>query len=99
MKTVKIIFNDRFFEDGWAEPYLVTLHFSELYDAEIKCPNIISEEIQKCINAMVQDGFDCSESGIKQILEKYQENESRLESWGISSIAGVCFGSEAYELC
>lgn len=99
MKTVKIIFNDRFFEDGWAEPYLVTLHFSELYDSEIKSPNIISEEIQKCINDMVTDGFDCSESGIKQILEKYQENESRLESWGISSISGVCFGSEAYELC
>lgn len=97
MTDVKIIFNDRFFEDGWAEPYLVTLHFTKLHESEIKCPNLITGKIQKCINDMIGDGFDCSESGINQILEKFRLSENRLDSWDIAFISGVCFGTDKYD--
>lgn len=98
MVEVKLIFNNRMFEDGWAEPYLVTLIFSKLSEVEIHNPQAQALKIQKCANSMLNDGISCSADGIEQILKKYQENEKRLLSWHIDIINGICFGGNEYNL-
>lgn len=64
-KNFKFIFNDRMFDDGWAEPYIVEVTTRKPISKEN-----LQIEIQAAIEEMQndEDGMECSESGIKQIF-------------------------------
>lgn len=61
----KFIFNDRAFDDNWAEPYIVEIITQEpMKLKEIK--QLIQEGIDKAENS--EDGMIPSKDGIKQIF-------------------------------
>ena len=94
MQNLDLIFNDRMFEDGWAEPYMVNLQFeaNETYNA-----NDLTIALQECANNLSED-MNCSEDGIEMILRDFMKSHPELKnfSYKISFISGICFGHEKY---
>lgn len=69
-KNFKFIFNDRAFEDNWAEPYIVEVITSREISIE-DFRNLVEKTIKKIENS--EDGFLCSEEGIKQIFSDLKD--------------------------
>ncbi|HCL4479998.1 TPA: hypothetical protein N2D99_002065 [Clostridium botulinum] len=63
--TFELVFNDRAFEDGWAEPYIVKVTTSKLMKID-ELRNNINEAIKSAENS--EDGMFCSIEGIEQIF-------------------------------
>lgn len=63
--TFTLIFNDRAFEDNWAEPYVVKVTtFEPITQNELR--GIVEEAIKNAENS--EDGMLCSTEGIDQIF-------------------------------
>jgi hypothetical protein len=84
---VRFIMNDRFFEDNWAESYLVK--------AKIVAgtPHLVSD-LQEISNRLYKNAeLACGDEGIKQILQMYQaEHPHVLKEYRIEFVPCVCFG-------
>ena len=66
----RFVFNDRAFDDGWAEPYIVEV----ITNCQIEgnaLRNKISKKIKEIENS--EDGIECADSGITQVLDAIPE--------------------------
>jgi len=86
--NVRFLMTDRFYEDGWAEPYLIKSKIVE------GTSNLISD-LQKIANHLYKnDELSCGQEGIEQILQEYQKIHPHiLKSYKIECIPAVCFGT------
>lgn len=86
--NVRFLMTDRFYEDGWAEPYLIKAKIVE------GTSNLISD-LQKIANHLYKnDELSCGQEGIEQILQEYQKIHPHiLKSYKIECIPAVCFGT------
>ena len=83
--------HDRFYEDGWAEPYLIRAKAS-------KDASYIVLELQKIVNRIVkEDELPCGLEGIEKIVKIFQqEHPDVIKDYEAVYIPGVCFGYKAF---
>lgn len=66
LKTnLTLIFNDRIFDDGYVEPYIINVFTKSDYEK-----NYVYDRIEEAINMAENsdEGMQCSEEGIRQIF-------------------------------
>ena len=96
MKDMTLIFNDRQFENGWADSYQVKIYFGEeVFDAyEVR------EALQRSADRIL-DILSCSKEGIGQIIAAYNDEcHERLQiiKYEIEYVPTVCFGAGPFNL-
>lgn len=82
----RIVFLDRNFDDGWAEPYLV-----EIKGVEHACVKESLVSLGVDLNENL--GLECSESGIRQILDAYKKVNPKV-SYTITNLPVVPYGGD-----
>lgn len=90
-QEIQFVMNDRFYEDGWAEPYLIRAKAS-------KDASYIVLELQKIVNRIVkEDELPCGLEGIEKIVKIFQqEHPDVIKDYEAVYIPGVCFGYKAF---
>lgn len=90
-RSMVMVFNDRLFDDGWAEPYVVHMKLKTMHIASsiARCLRRIGVQLYNDI------GLECSEAGINQIMEKFKELYPGMEvEWLVFSCSCVPFGHD-----
>lgn len=90
---IQFVMTDRFYEDGWAEPYLINARATKESKDVIPKLQEIANQIYK------EDELSCGTEGIEQILEMYQKECPRvLHSFEFERMPGICYGRNTYSL-
>lgn len=92
-KDIQFVINDRFYEDDWAEPYLIRAKAS-------KDASYITLELQKIANGLAkEDELPCGLEGIEKILGVFQdEYPDIMKSYEVMCTSGVCFGPKIFPI-
>lgn len=92
-KDIQFVMNDRFYEDGWAEPYLIRAKAS-------KDASYLALELQKIANGLAkEDELPSGLDGITKILGVFQqEHPDIIKNFEILLVPGVCFGTKVFPI-
>lgn len=90
-KDIQFVINDRFYEDDWAEPYLIRAKAS-------KDASYITLELQKIANGLAkEDELPSGLDGITKILGAFQQGHPDvIKDCEAAYIPGVCFGYKTF---
>ena len=90
-QNIQFVMNDRFYEDGWAEPCLVRAKAS--HDAAY-----LALELQEIANKLAkEDKLPCALEGIQKILDIFQqEHPDVIKDCEVTYIPGVCLGYKTF---
>lgn len=90
---IEFVMNDRSYEDGWAESYLIKARATE------KAKDIIVN-LQKAANKIfTENNLPCGDDGIQKIIAAYRkENPGIIKSYEICYMPSICYGGNEYSL-
>lgn len=90
-QEIQFVMNDRFYEDGWAEPYIIQATAS-------KDASYITLELQKIANNLAkEDELPSGLGGITKTLRIFQqEHPDVVKDCEATYIPGVCFGYKSF---
>lgn len=90
-QEIQFVMNDRFYEDGWAEPYLIRAKASKDALYITLALQIIANNLAK------EDELPSGLDGITKIFGVFQqENPGVIKSYEAAYIPGVCFGYKSF---
>lgn len=88
---IQFVMNDRFYEDGWAEPYLIRAKASKDALYITLALQIIANNLAK------EDELPSGLDGITKIFGVFQqENPGVIKNYEATYIPGVCFGYKSF---
>lgn len=92
-QEIQFVMNDRFYEDGWAEPYLIRAKASKDALYITLALQIIANNLAK------EDELPSGLEGIEKILGVFQdEYPDIMKSYEVMCTSGVCFGPKVFPI-
>ena len=91
-RSMVFVFNDRMFDDGWAEPFVVHMKIN----TRLMTADFLADRLRQIGSQLYNDGvLECSEDGVNQIMNKFKQLYPGFEAeWIVFRCPCVPFGHD-----